>query len=194
MGRILEAGAQGIMYPRCESAEEAAEVVRWAKFAPEGERGIDGANGDAPYCFAPIPQYIKLANEHTLVVVQIESPAAVDNADAIARVPGVDVLMIGPADLSILAGVPFQLSHPIIKDAYQRVAAAAKAAGKWWGTTSGSPEHSRMLLDLGALFICHGADILIVKQGFEAIQERYRALGFQFHNVLASEAAAMEKL
>ncbi len=62
MGRLLECGAQGIMYPRCESAEEAAEVVRWAKFAPQGERGIDGANGDAPFCFMPMPEYIKLAN------------------------------------------------------------------------------------------------------------------------------------
>ena len=86
MGRLLEAGAQAIMYPRCESAEEAAEVVRWAKFAPQGERGVDGANGDNPYCAMPMPQYLKLANEHTLLITQLESPRALDNADAIARV------------------------------------------------------------------------------------------------------------
>jgi 4-hydroxy-2-oxoheptanedioate aldolase len=192
MGRVLEAGAQGIMYPRCESVEEAAEVVRWSKFAPLGQRGIDGANGDVPYCSMPMREYIKLANEHTLLIVQLESQTAIERAEEIARVPGVDVLMIGPADLSILSGVPFEFSHPKIKDAYQRVANAAKSAGKWWGTTSGSPEHSRMLLDLGALFICHGADILVLKQGFEDIQKRYAALGFAFDNRLAAEAAAME--
>ncbi len=193
MGRILEAGAQGIMYPRCETAEEAAEVVRWARFAPQGERGIDGANSDAPYCWAPMSQYIKLANEHTLLIVQVESPLALENADAIAAVPGVDVLMLGPADLSVLAGVPFQFAHPVILDAYQRVANAARKAGKWWGTVSASPEHSRMLLDAGALFVCHGADILILKQGLTDIQQRYAALGFAFDNRLAGDARALEQ-
>jgi 4-hydroxy-2-oxoheptanedioate aldolase len=193
MGRLLESGAQGIMVPRCETAEEAAEAVRWAKFAPLGERGIDGANADAPYCFVPMAEYIKLANEHTLLVVQIESQTALAAADQIAAVPGVDVLMLGPADLSVLSGIPFQFTHPIILDAYRRLADAAKRAGKWWGTVSASPEHSRMLLDLGALFVCHGADILIVKQGLEAIQERYAPLGFQFDNQLAAEAQALSR-
>jgi 4-hydroxy-2-oxoheptanedioate aldolase len=193
MGRLLEAGAQAIMYPRCESAEEAAEVVRWARFAPIGQRGIDGANPDNPYCFMPMAPYLDLANEHTLLLVQIESPKALDNVEAIAQVPGVDVLFIGPGDLSVLAGVPFQFDHPTIQDAYRRVAAAAKNAGKWWGTPSWSPEHSRMLLDMGALLLANGADILILKQGFEAIQQQYAKLGFTFDNRLAAEARAMEK-
>jgi 4-hydroxy-2-oxoheptanedioate aldolase len=193
MGRILEAGAQGIMYPRCETAEEAAEVVRWAKFAPLGQRGIDGANPDNPYCSTNMPRYFELANEHTLLVVQLESPLAIENAEAIARVPGVDVLMIGPGDLSVLSGIPFQFDHQIIQDAYRRVAAAAKDAGKWWGTTSPSTEHSQMLLDLGALFICHGVDILFLKQAWEDVQRRYGKLGFQFENRLAADAAALEQ-
>lgn len=193
MGRILEAGAQGIMYPRCETAEEAAEVVRWAKFAPQGQRGIDGANPDNPYCSMPMPRYFELANEHTLLVVQLESPLALENADAIARVPGVDVLMLGPGDLSVLSGIPFQFDHPIIHDAYRRVADAASQAGKWWGTTSPSTEHSQMLLDLGALFICHGVDILYLKQAWEDVQRRYGKLGFQFEDRLAADAAALEK-
>src|SRR5579872_6258376 len=81
MSRLLEAGAQGIMYPRCESAEEAAEVVKWAKFAPVGERGIDGANADAPYCFMPIKPYLRTANAETLVIIQIESPRAVEKVE-----------------------------------------------------------------------------------------------------------------
>lgn len=193
MARLLEAGAQAIMYPRCDSAEEAAEVVRWAKFAPQGERGVDGANGDNPYCAMPMPQYLKLANEHTLLITQLESPKALDAADAIARVPGVDVLMLGPGDLSVVAGIPYQFDHPLITGAYQRVAAAAKSAGKWWGTVSGTPEHTRKLMDLGATFICHGADLLMVKQGMELIQQRYAPLGFTFDNRLAAEAAELEK-
>jgi len=194
MGRLLEAGAQGIMYPRCESGEEAAEVVRWAKFAPQGERGVDGANGDNPYCAMPMPPYLKAANEHTLLIVQLESPKSLDEADAIARVPGVDVLMLGPGDLSVIAGIPYQFDHPIITGAIDRVAAAAKKAGKWWGTVSGSPEHTRTLQDKGAKFICHGADLIMVKQGMERIQQVYASLGFTFDNRLAAQAAELERL
>lgn len=192
MGRLLEAGAMGIMYPRCESAEEAEEVIRWAKFAPQGIRGVDGGNPDNPYCTMPMPAYLKAANDNTLMVLQLESPNALDQAEAIAKVPGVDVLMLGPGDLSVIAGIPYQFDHPLIKDAYKRVAAAAQAAGKWWGTTSGTPEHSQMLLDLGARFICHGADLILVKQGWEQIQQKYGPMGFTFDNRLAQEAAALE--
>lgn len=193
MARLLEAGAQGIMYPRCESAAEAAEVVRWARFAPLGERGVDGANADAPYCSAPMRQYLQKANEETLVIVQIESPRALDEVDAIAKVPGVDVLMLGPADFSVLAGVPFQFDHPVLLDARRRIAAAARGAGIHWGTTSPDPQHSRTLVDLGARFICHGADILLVKRGLEQIQSQYAALGFTFDNRLAAMAAELER-
>jgi 4-hydroxy-2-oxoheptanedioate aldolase len=191
MGRLLEAGAQGIMYPRCESAAEAAEVVRWAKFAPLGERGVDGANGDNPYCSMPMPPYLRAANDNTLLIVQLESPKSLEQAAAIARVPGIDVLMLGPGDLSVLAEIPYQFDHPIIADAYHTIAAAAKSAGKAWGTVSGNPEHTQKLFDLGAKFICHGCDLIMVKQGMEQIQERYASLGFTFENRLAAEAAKL---
>ena len=191
MGRLLEAGTQGIMYPRCESAEEAAELVHWAKFAPQGARGVDGANGDNPYCAMPMPPYLKAANEHTLLIAQLESPTALDQAEAIAKVPGIDVLMLGPGDLNVIAGIPYQFDHPLIVGAYRRVAEAAKSAGKWWGTVSGSPEHTQMLLDLGARFICHGCDLIMVKLGMEQIQQRYAPLGFTFDNRLATEASEL---
>jgi len=191
MGRLLEAGAGGIMYPRCESAAEAAELVRWAKFAPQGERGVDGANGDNPYCSMPMPPYLRAANENTLLIVQLESPAAVDAAEAIASVSGIDVLMLGPGDLSVIAGIPYQFDHPLIADAHRKLAAAANKTGKWWGTVSGTPEHTQMLFGLGAKFICHGCDLIMVKQGMEQIQARYAPLGFTFENRLATEAAQL---
>ncbi|QDT97515.1 HpcH/HpaI aldolase family protein [Gimesia aquarii] len=192
MGRLLEAGAQGIMYPRCESAEEALELVRWAKFAPEGERGVDGANGDNPYCCMPMPEYLKTANDHTLLIAQLESPNALEQAEAIANVPGIDVLMLGPGDLSVIAGIPYQFDHPLITDAYRRVSEAAKNTGKWWGTVSSTPKHTQMLFDMGAKFICHGCDLIMVKQGMERIQERYASLGFTFDNRLISEAEELK--
>jgi 4-hydroxy-2-oxoheptanedioate aldolase len=193
MARLLEAGAAGIMYPRCESPEEAAEVVKWMKFAPMGERGIDAANADAPYCCMPIKPYLKTANEETIVIVQIESPRGLEKAEAIAKVPGVDLLMFGPADLSVLAGIPCEFDNPYMLQAMERVAKAAKAAGIHWGTVSGTPEHTRKLLDLGARFICHGADILAMKLALEQIQQRYTPLGFTFDNRIAAMVAELEK-
>jgi 4-hydroxy-2-oxoheptanedioate aldolase len=192
MDRLLEAGAQGIMYPRCESAAEAAEVVRWAKFAPMGERGVDSANADSPYCSAPIDEYLKFANENTLVIVQIESPRAIKVVEDIAKVPGVDILMLGPGDLSVLSGVPYQFTHPIILEARRRVAAAAKAAGIHWGTVSSGPAHTSELMEMGARFICHNADIVIMKNGLEQIQAQYAPLGFTFENRLAAMAADLK--
>src|SRR6185503_3639365 len=72
LGRILEAGAQGIMYPRCADAAEAREVVAWSKFAPLGRRGFDGGNPDMPYCLMPMEEYVRRANEETFLVVQLE--------------------------------------------------------------------------------------------------------------------------
>jgi 2-keto-3-deoxy-L-rhamnonate aldolase RhmA len=137
--------------------------------------------------------YLRAANEHTLIITQIESTRALDAVDAIARVPGVDVLMLGPGDLSVIAGIPYQFDHPIITGAYRALSQAAKNAGKAWGTVSGSPEHTQMLMDLGATFICHGADIIMVKQGMERIQQQYAPLGFTFDNRLAAEATALEQ-
>jgi len=193
MARLLEAGAQGIMYPRCETAEEAADVVKWAKFAPMGERGVDGANADAPYCCTPMKAYLKVANEETLVIIQIESPRALENVEGIAKVRGVDILMIGPGDLSVLAGIPYEFDNPYMIEAINRVSRAAKAAGIHWGTVSGSPEHTRKLLELGGRFICHGADIVMMKRGLEQIQQNYAPLGFTFDNRIMAMTAEVEK-
>ncbi|MBN2023673.1 MAG: aldolase [Pirellulales bacterium] len=180
MQRMLEAGAQGIMYPRCDDAAEATEVVRWAKFAPEGERGCDGANGDMPYLMMPLEKYVAEANRETFLVVQIESRSALDRAEEIAAVDGVDVLMFGPGDFSVLSGIPGQWDHPWIHEARQTVARAARNAGKQWGCPTFSLEDSKRLVDMGARFICCTSDFVLVKQGFEKIREDYTGLGFTF--------------
>jgi 4-hydroxy-2-oxoheptanedioate aldolase len=184
MGRILEAGAQGIMYPRCAGAAEAREAVTWSKFAPLGRRGLDGANPDMPYCSMPVAEYVRGANEQTFLVVQLEDRDAVADARAIAEVEGVDVLFFGPADFTVLSGIPGQFDHPLVQEAMRTIAEAARRAGKHWGMPSGSPEQTRQLLDMGACFLCHGADILMVKTGLEEIQRRFAPLGFTFDNRL----------
>ena len=103
------------------------------KFAPLGQRGFDSGNPDNPYCFVPPAEYIEQANAETFIIIQLESPAAVEKADEIAQVEGVDAIVLGPADFSILAGIPGQFTHPMIDDALRKIAAATAAAGKHWG-------------------------------------------------------------
>ena len=117
LGRMLEIGATGIMYPRCDNAAEAREVVKWAKFAPLGTRGVDSAGADNPYCTLPLVEYLKAANDETFIVIQIEDQGALDHCEEMAKVPGVDVLFFGPGDYSILSGFPGQWDHPKIMEA-----------------------------------------------------------------------------
>jgi 4-hydroxy-2-oxoheptanedioate aldolase len=132
----------------------------------------------------PVAEYVRAANEQTFIVVQIEDAAALAQARAIAEVDGVDALFLGPADFSILGGFPGQFDHPRLQEALHHIADAAKQAGKHWGTTSGSVEQTKRLLDLGARFVCHGADIIMVKNGLEQIQRQFGSLGFTFTNRL----------
>lgn len=176
MSRMLEIGATGIMYPRCNSAEEAAEVVKWAKFPPMGERGCDSAGPDADYQLTPLTDYLKQANERTFVIIQIEEPSALERAEEIAAVPGVDMLMLGPGDFSILSGVPGQMDHPSVVDALEKVATAAKNAGKHWAATCGSPEIVKQAVDKGASLAFHGNDQVFVKIGMDNLKQEIEKL------------------
>ncbi|MFW6133083.1 MAG: HpcH/HpaI aldolase family protein [Planctomycetota bacterium] len=158
LGRLLEAGAHGILYPRCESPDEARETVRWAKFAPLGERGFDGGNADNRYGAAPPDEYVRAANDNTWLAVQLESPHAVDQADDIAAVDGVDALFFGPGDYSCLTGVPGQFTADDVLAAARRVADAARHAGRVFATMGLTPDHYRAVRDMGCRMIACGAD------------------------------------
>lgn len=180
MGRLLEVGAQAIMYPRCESAAEAAEVVRWAKFAPLGQRGFDGANADALYAATKMTDYIEHANRETLIIVQLEEQRAVDRAEEIASVPGVDVLMLGPADFSILEGFAGQFDHSGFSPVLKKIASAARNTGKHWARPVSNLEQAKESLELGARLLFHGADLLFVQRGLQKMQADFAELGFSF--------------
>ena len=184
MGRCLEAGAQGILYPRCDDAAEARQVVQWCKFAPLGRRGFDGGNPDQPYCSMPLAEYVRQANAQTWLGVQLEDPQAIEHAESIAGVEGIDVLFLGPGDFSLLSGIPGQFDHPKVQHAIDALAKAARNTGKAWGLPAGTPARVKELLDLGARYIKYGADIIFVKLGLEQIQKDLGSLGFSFDNQL----------
>lgn len=180
MSRCLEIGAQGIMYPRCDDAAEARQVVSWAKFAPLGRRGIDSTNADSPYGSLPLTEYIRRANDETFICIQVEDAAAVGQVDAIAAVDGVDVLFFGPGDFSIIEGIPGQYDHPRVQSAILAIAEAARKHGKHWGMPCWTPADAPKLLDLGARVLWCGTDLLLLKAGLIELRQQFNALGFTF--------------
>src|SRR5260370_11424987 len=120
IARVLDMGTMGIMVPRVETPAQAREVVKCAKYTPDGERGFGARGVITDYESATVPEIASWVNEHTLVIVQAESREAVANLDEITRGPGLDVAFIGPYDLSISLGVPGDFKHPRFVAAVER--------------------------------------------------------------------------
>lgn len=125
----LDAGAQGVMIPRVTGVDEAAEAVALVKYPPAGRRGTALSRGATRFRSGDLAATMAAANDETMVVIQIETVEALAAVDVIARTPGVDVLFVGPTDLSIALGVPGQTTSAAVEDAIEAVAAACRAAG-----------------------------------------------------------------
>jgi 4-hydroxy-2-oxoheptanedioate aldolase len=180
MARMLDAGAQGIVYPRCESAEEAAELVLWAKFPPLGQRGIYGASPAADYGLTPVADYAAGANDHNWLAVQVESPNAADRAADMAAVDGIDMLFFGPTDYSLAIGRPGEVTGEPVMAALTATCRAARDAGKQFGTLTYDADHARRMLDIGATFLAYSGDESVLRRGFEQMRDTFTPLGFAF--------------
>lgn len=129
--KVLDAGAHGILVPMVDDAGQAREAVRLAKFPEQGERGVALRRAHSDFRVLADPAaYMAQANDDVAVMVQIETVTAVRNADEIACVPGVDVLFVGPWDLSVSARRPGQTWTPQAREAYAHVRAVASKHGK----------------------------------------------------------------
>ena len=178
--KMLDLGANAIMYPRCRDAAEVEELVRWTKFTPVGQRGGDTGVAAAGFGGESLADVMQHAADHTSLVVQIETPEALDNVDAIAAVPGIEILFLGPGDLSIALGVPCKPDQPELKDAMERIAAAAKKHGVAWGSASLGLGHAQQILDLGGQFVAFGSDSSLIRQQLGVIMESFKEMGVPF--------------
>ncbi len=171
--RALEAGAGGIMASMIRTAEEADRAVRWAKFGPRGERGVNGGNRDGRFGLMPIPEYVARANAESFVGIQIETAEALANARQIAEVPDVDLLFVGPADISQVLGVPGDFENPRCLDAIEGVARACNDAGKPWGIVPRGPAYAERMAGWGCRMFVLGFDIHAFHAGIRSTKERY---------------------
>jgi len=145
--RVLDMGAEGIIVPMVNTAEEAKSVAEMCSYPPSGTRGM-GPHRAARYSF-DFPDYFARANDQIAVVVQIETPEAVDNAEAIANVQGVDCIFIGPTDLCLTMGLFPNLRHPDFEAAIAKVLAAGRAANKAVGIYCMNAEEARARTEQG---------------------------------------------
>jgi 4-hydroxy-2-oxoheptanedioate aldolase len=177
--RALEFGANGLMVPHCRSAEEARQWVEWVRFPPLGKRGLDGAGADADFGFADMHEYLKHSNEQVFLALQVEDKEAVDRIEEIVAVDGFDLIFVGPGDLSLSYGIPLQFDHPVLHKAIERVAKAVKDAGKWWGTTSATPEAAQRSLDMGARMVTAGGDHHALVNGFKTSFDKFGTINIR---------------
>src|SRR2546423_5693516 len=139
--RILDCGAQGVMVPHIQNAAEAKAIVEACLYAPnKGHRSAFGSGPQLGYAAIPQAEVCKVLNEQTILMAMIETPEAVENADAIAAVDGIDVLHIGASDLSTEMGISGQYTHERMCAAFETVANAARSHGKAMGGGGGRPD------------------------------------------------------
>lgn len=175
----LEAGATGIIVPHVASAEEARQVVEWTRFHPMGKRALDGGNVDGLFCQLPMDEYIRHANTDLVVILQIESPEALEHVEEIAAVPGFDMLLFGAGDFSHRLGRAGVMDAPEIVNARKRIGAAARQHGKF-AMLPGLMAPLPQLLDEGYRVFGCGSDVYglgaYFKQRVDLMKEQFSGL------------------
>jgi 2-keto-3-deoxy-L-rhamnonate aldolase RhmA len=154
----LDAGALGIMAPMVETADQATLLVSCTRYPPHGRRGAAFGVAHDDYLGGSVVEKLQAANERTLVIALIETVAGVENVEAIAAVPGIDVLWLGHFDLTNSMGIPADFAHQRFKDAVARIAAAAGRHGKALGMMVADDAGARQYLAGGFRMIAYGTD------------------------------------
>ncbi len=170
--KALDRGARGVLVPLVSSPEEAERAVQACRYPPLGIRGVAGSRANR--YGLDLSEYFERWNEDVLVGCQVETAPALERVEAIAGVPGVDLLFVGPNDLSAALGCFRQFSHPDYQKALQRVVQAARAAGVAAGYMASGPEEARLRIEQGFQFVSLSSDARLLqaaaRRAFEAVR------------------------
>ncbi|MDG2130224.1 MAG: aldolase/citrate lyase family protein [Fuerstiella sp.] len=161
--RVLDLGAQGIIVPQTNTPEIVSDVVRYARYAPAGSRGVGLARAHG-YGFR-FDEYVASANEHVAVIVQAEHRLAVANIEEIVAVPGIDAVLLGPYDMSASYGKMGQITDPEITSAIARVITTCRSAGISVGSFGVTADAVRTYAEQGCSLLCAGVDVLFLGGG-----------------------------
>jgi 2-dehydro-3-deoxyglucarate aldolase len=170
--RLLDAGFYNFLIPFVQSAEEARAAVAATRYPPEGVRGVSVAQRSNRY--GTVPDYQAIINDNIAVVMQIESPVAVDAIDEILAVKGVDGVFIGPSDIAAGYGHLGHPNHPDVQAAMAKVFAAAAQVGKPVGILAPIEADARRYMAQGATFVAVGSDLGVLRAGTSALRDKFR--------------------
>jgi 4-hydroxy-2-oxoheptanedioate aldolase len=190
ISRVLDGGALGVIAPHIDSAEQALTVVRGAKFPPLGERGAAGALPHLQYRSFPVAEANAAINDATMVIVQFESADAVNKANEIAAVEGVDLVLIGVNDMLASLGLAGQYEHPKVREAYARTIAACHKHGKHVGI-GGLSTHPKLVAEfvaMGARMVSTGTDIQFLLAAASEKARQVKALGLDIPATILARA------
>lgn len=165
LARVLDVGAMGVMVPMVESVEQAREVVHFSKYPPQGRRGSAFGVAHDDYADGDVVAKMHSCNAEQLLIAQIETAAGLENLEAIAAVPGLDVLWVGHFDLTASMGIPAQFDHPRYLEAITRILGACRRHDKAAGIMTGGADEGRSLLAQGFRCVAYWGDLWIYKQG-----------------------------
>jgi 2-keto-3-deoxy-L-rhamnonate aldolase RhmA len=177
--RVLDAGATTVLFPFVQNADEARRAVAATRYPPAGQRGMSGMSRGAR--FGTVPNYLKTADAGIGVIVQLETPQALAQLEAIAAVDGIDALFMGPADLSASMGHVGEFTHPEVMSAMADAARRCKAAGKPLGTVGGTPDVVTQYRAMGFDYLAVASDIGLLMQGAAASLRALRMSGGETH-------------
>jgi 4-hydroxy-2-oxoheptanedioate aldolase len=163
--RPLDKGAAGLLVPHVDSGSMAQSVLRFSRFAPQGERGMDIYSRAAQYGHLPKREYLRKANEDTLLALQIEGLEGMRSLGDILAVPGSDVIFVGPYDLSQSLGVPGEIDHPEVVGTVEKIVEQVRKGGRHVGIYVDNVEAARKWIRLGVQFIALSVDTAIYYQG-----------------------------
>jgi 2-keto-3-deoxy-L-rhamnonate aldolase RhmA len=156
--RVLDLGAQGIIFPRVESASQLEEAIGWMKYPPYGTRGFGFMAPQLGYEQPSMPDIIEHLNAQTMVIIQFETALSVERCDELLAVPGIDVAMIGPSDLSISLGVPGEFDHPRLVEATTYLVEACRRRGVIPGIHCRTARMALPWLERGMRFLGCGSE------------------------------------
>jgi 2-keto-3-deoxy-L-rhamnonate aldolase RhmA len=161
IARVLEGGALGVIAPHVHSADEAKAVVRAAKFAPLGERSNAGGLPHLHFRSFPTAEAYAALNDATMIIVQFESAAALDKAEEIVAVDGIDMVLVGLNDLLADWGIPGEYDHPRVREVYARTIELCRKRGKHCGVggLSSRPDLVAEFVRMGARYVSTGTDL-----------------------------------
>lgn len=160
--RALDAGAQGLLLPNIESADQIASILRSVRYHPLGNRPMNLKGPHTDYVAAAPAEIIEHLNRETMIVIMIETRAAIENLPEILDVPGIDAVMIGPDDLSQDLGIPGDLQNPMLHETYDRIFEVCRDKGVPYGLSAQSPEQAGKWLEKGAQWIPYQNDAAMV--------------------------------